>query len=118
MSGDHIHGDVVNMHGGSNNQGIVHHHAPEPGDRSGSAELAAAVRALVVLLTELRDGVAPLDAASIDEALPAIAAGRGAAPQERHRALMAVAGIAATVGAVGAPVVDAVRRVLDLLGAQ
>lgn len=31
---------------------------------------------------------------------------------------MAVAGIAATVGAVGQPVLDAVNKILDLLGAR
>ncbi|MEE4595516.1 DUF6232 family protein [Streptomyces sp. DSM 41524] len=35
--------------------------------------------------------------------------------QERHRALMAVAGIAATVGTVGQPVIDAVNKILELL---
>ncbi|POX53428.1 hypothetical protein C3488_05450 [Streptomyces sp. Ru72] len=36
----------------------------------------------------------------------------------RHRALTAVAGIAATAAAVGAPVPEAVNRVLGLLGGQ
>jgi len=37
-------------------------------------------------------------------------------PQERHRALMAVAGIAATVGTLGQPVLEAVNRILRLVG--
>ncbi|GGV78026.1 MULTISPECIES: hypothetical protein [Streptomyces] len=39
----------------------------------------------------------------------------GVPPQQRHRALTAVAGIAATVGAVGRPVAEAVDRVLSLI---
>ncbi|MFE6750996.1 hypothetical protein ACFVGM_34450 [Kitasatospora purpeofusca] len=119
MSGDHFHGDVVNMYGGTDNKGIVHHHhAPGADGGRASDELTRAVQELITLLRELRDGVAPLDAESIDEALPALTVGPGAVPRERHRALMAVAGIAATVGAVGAPVVEAVQRVLGLLGGQ
>ncbi|MFB7913764.1 DUF6232 family protein [Streptomyces sp. NPDC056061] len=38
------------------------------------------------------------------------------APQERHRALIAVATIASTVGTLGQPVADAVDKVLGLLG--
>ncbi|MEK2493883.1 hypothetical protein WN990_30450 [Kitasatospora purpeofusca] len=118
MSGDHFHGDVVNMYGGTNNEGIVHHHAPVADGGPATDELTRAVRELITMLGELRDGVAPMAAESIDEALPAIVVGPQAVPRERHRALMAVAGIAATVGAVGAPVVEAVQRVLGLLGGQ
>ncbi|MGW3076124.1 hypothetical protein [Kitasatospora sp. NPDC001132] len=118
MSGDHFHGDVVNMYGGTDNKGIVHHHAPAAdGDRT-TTELTRAVEELVAMLRELRAGVAPMAAESIDEALPAITVGPQAVPRERHRALMAVAGIAATLGAVGTPVVKAVQRVLGLLGGQ
>jgi len=49
---------------------------------------------------------------------PALTTDPGAAPQERHRALMAVAGIAATVGAVGQPALEAVNRILGLLGGR
>ncbi|MFJ8432137.1 hypothetical protein ACIQ9P_12665 [Kitasatospora sp. NPDC094019] len=119
MSGDHFHGDVVNLYGGTDNKGIVHHHhAPGPDGERVTAELTRAVQDLVTLLRELRAGVAPMAAESIDEALPALTVGPLAVPRERHRALMAVAGIAATVGAVGVPVVEAVQRVLGLLGGQ
>ncbi|WP_380284083.1 hypothetical protein [Kitasatospora purpeofusca] len=118
MSGDHFHGDVVNMHGGTGNTGIVHHHAPGTPEAPVSAELVAAVRELTDLMRQLRDGAAPRTAESIDEVLPAITVGPQAVPGERHRALLAVAGIAATIGAVGTPVLEAVKRVLDLLGGQ
>nr|WP_257101737.1 hypothetical protein [Streptomyces sp. alain-838] len=58
----------------------------------------------------------PASARSIDDCLPDITTAPGVQPQQRHRALMAVAGIAATVGAVGQPVVEAVNSVLALLG--
>ncbi|MDY0812998.1 hypothetical protein [Kitasatospora purpeofusca] len=115
MSGDR---NNVHMYGGTGNSGVVYNQAQAAGGQGGSVELTAAVTELVRLLHELRSGVAPLAAQSIDEALPAIGMGPAAAPQDRHRALMAVAGIAATVGAVGTPVVEAVQRVLALLGGQ
>ncbi|MFB8203755.1 hypothetical protein [Kitasatospora purpeofusca] len=118
MSGDHFHGDVVNMIGGTGNRGIVHHHAPGADSVRATDELTRAVQELITLLGELRNDVAPMAAESIDEALPAIVVGPQAVPRERHQALMAVAGIAATVGAVGVPVVEAVQRVLGLLGGQ
>lgn len=49
------------------------------------------------------------------DSLPDITAGATAPAQERHRALMPVAGIAATAGAVGQPVMGAVNEVPALL---
>ncbi|MFD7081333.1 hypothetical protein ACFYXV_16935 [Streptomyces sp. NPDC002181] len=119
MSGDnHYYGRTVNMHGGTHNTGMVNN-GPEAAP-AGPVDpaLADAVRELVALLAELREQVSPLTARSIDDALPALTAGSDAAPpQERHRALIAVAGIAATAGAIGQPVLDAVRAVLELLAA-
>ncbi|MFB7056969.1 hypothetical protein ACWF95_28035 [Streptomyces vinaceus] len=119
MSGDSYYfGRTVNMHGGTHNTGMVNN-GPESAP-AGPADpaLAEAVRELVALLAELREQVSPLTARSIDEALPALTTGSDAAPpEERHRALMAVAGIAATAGALGQPVLDAVRAVLELLAA-
>ncbi|GLV83034.1 hypothetical protein Slala03_27230 [Streptomyces lavendulae subsp. lavendulae] len=106
-------GDTVNMYGGQDNKGIVHHHAAPP-----ARSPEQAVRELLALLAELRAHVPAESARYIDSALPAITADPAAvAPEERHRALLAVAGIAATVGAVGVPVVEAVRALLALLGA-
>ncbi|WP_030152843.1 hypothetical protein [Streptomyces sp. NRRL S-244] len=116
MSGNNYYFDkAVNIHGGSHNIGMVNH-GSEPAAQPVDPALAEAVGELIVLLERLRDHVSPLTAQSIDDSLPALAVGPGAAaPQERHRALMAVAGIAATVGAIGQPVLDAVRAVLELL---
>ncbi|GHE66383.1 hypothetical protein CP980_16005 [Streptomyces vinaceus] len=119
MSGDSYYfGRTVNMHGGTHNTGMVNH-GPDPASvRPADPALAEAVRELVVLLAELREQVSPLTARSLDDALPALAADSDAVPpEERHRALMAVAGIAATAGALGQPVLDAVRAVLELLAA-
>ncbi|MFF2958154.1 hypothetical protein ACFVT1_04360 [Streptomyces sp. NPDC057963] len=106
--GNNIHGDNVNMYGGSGNTGIVKHQSPA---------LPEAIGELVRLLQELRGELPPASAQVIDGSLPAITPHTNA-PQERHRALIAVATIAATVGALGQPVADAVDKILGLLGAQ
>ncbi|WP_165984363.1 hypothetical protein [Streptomyces sp. YIM 98790] len=103
----HHYGDSVTIYGGSNNTGIVKYSSPA---------LQEAVTELVRLLQELRGQIPPAGAQVVDDSLPVIASG-ASAPQERHRALIAVATIAATVGAVGQPVADAVNKVLGLLGA-
>ncbi|MEU6555688.1 hypothetical protein ABZ915_36380 [Streptomyces sp. NPDC046915] len=116
MSGDNYYfGDSVTMHGGQGNTGIVKNQ-PAPAAPAASPELEAAVRELVALIAELRTQVAPASAQAIDDSLPAITADPAAPAQQRHGALMAVAGIAATVGAVGQPVVEAVNKILQLLG--
>lgn len=102
MSGNSYHyGDSVTMHGGSGNTGIVKN------GTTGDADPA-----LRLALAELLQGVRELR-----EQLPVLAAD-AAPPQERHRALMAVAAIAAAVGAVGQPVAEAANRVLQMLGGQ
>ncbi|WP_031098332.1 hypothetical protein [Streptomyces sp. NRRL S-15] len=106
MSGDSYHiGDQVSMYGGTGNQGIVHNTFGSSGAEPASPELQEAVQELLRLLV-------------LDDNLPALTGEAGARqPEERHRALMAVAGIAATVSTVGEPVVEAVRKVLELLAA-
>ncbi|MFI5527820.1 hypothetical protein ACIA8O_04605 [Kitasatospora sp. NPDC051853] len=105
-------GDNIHLHGGTNNTGKVVHHHPPAAD---PPQLAAALLALAVQLRELQAALAPLNAQVVAESLAVIEAPAPPA-QERRRALLAVAGIAATVGAVGAPVAEAVQRVLALLG--
>ncbi|GHI89518.1 hypothetical protein ACWGF3_20240 [Streptomyces xanthophaeus] len=116
MSGNNYYRDVVNMHGGTGNTGIAHH-AGAPAGPQPSAAVTQAVAELAALLRELHAQVPPATAQCIDEALPAITAEEEAAPGQRHGALMTVAGIAATAGAIGQPVLDAVRALLELLGA-
>ncbi|MEE1802909.1 hypothetical protein PUR57_30240 [Streptomyces sp. JV176] len=120
MSGDSYYfGDNVNMHGGQGNTGIVKNQVAATDSAAVSPALRSAVEELLQLVGELRDRVPPASAQSIDDSLPDIsAAAADAPPQDRHRALMAVAGIAATVGVVGQPVLDAVNKILELLGAR
>ncbi|MFJ8537397.1 hypothetical protein [Streptomyces sp. NPDC093591] len=119
MSGDNYYfGDSVTMHGGRNNIGIDKKQVVSGDASAASAEMLAAVQELLRLVEELRTRVPAASAQTIDDSLPVISADTEAAPQERHRALMAIAGIAATVGAVGQPVLEAVNRVLGLLGGQ
>ncbi|MFJ2174572.1 hypothetical protein ACIOHE_16890 [Streptomyces sp. NPDC087851] len=119
MSGDSYYfGDNVNMHGGQGNTGIVKNQVAATDSATVSPALRSAVEELLQLVGELRDRVPPASAQSIDDSLPDISAAPDAPPQDRHRALMAVAGIAATVGVVGQPVLDAVNKILELLGAR
>ncbi|MFJ5643443.1 hypothetical protein [Streptomyces sp. NPDC093223] len=118
MSGDTFYfGDNVTMHGGTGNTGIAKYQAPS-GPADGDAALRAAVEELRHLVAALREQVPAASAQAIDDSLPALTADPDTVPQERHRALMAVAGIAATVGAVGRPALEAVNRILALIGGQ
>lgn len=118
MSGDNYYfGDNVTMHGGTNNIGMIKNAAPAAAPASDPA-LQSAIDELVRLVAELRERVSPVDAQTIDDSLPALRADAEAEPQERHRALMAINGIAAIVGILGVPVVDAVRKVMELLGSS
>lgn len=105
----------MNMYGGSHNTGIIKNQYSGASQQA-SQHLLEAIEELSRLLQELRTQVAPATAQVIDDSLPVISS-RTSAPQERHRALIAVATIASTVGALGQPVVEAVNRVLELLGA-
>lgn len=107
-------GDIVNMYDGNHNVGIIKNQyagtaQPTP------QELADAIGRLTRLVEALREQVTPTTAQVIDDSLPVIVS-ETSAPQERHRALIAVATIAATVGALGEPVAEAVNRLLALLG--
>ncbi|MFD3661328.1 hypothetical protein ACFWVF_12135 [Streptomyces sp. NPDC058659] len=107
--------DTVNIFGGEGHTGIVHnHHAP-----SQQPTLEEALRTVVTLMRELRAEVAPEDRRSFDEALPVLAADATGAAVEtpvRRRALVTVAGIAALLGTLGAPLLDSARAALELLG--
>lgn len=113
-SGNYHFGDNVNVYGGTNNTGIVKNAAPTALD----PELRSAIAALTEQLRNLRAEVTPLGAQTIDESLPVLAPDAVVQPQVRTRALMAVAGVAATAGALGVPIVEAVNVILQLLGAQ
>lgn len=120
MSGENrftSYGDNVNIIGGTGHTGMVKNYGASSGPAM-DPELRAALGELVRLVGELREQVPPATAQTIDAALPVLASDDTTQQQERHGALMAIAGIAATAGALGAPVLDAVNRVLQLLGAQ
>lgn len=106
-------GPVVNMNGGRENIGINNGTAGAPAQ---DAELRAAVADLTRVLRELRPHLAPHQDRTVADTLPGITPDRGAL-RERGLALASVAQIAATVGEVGRPAVEAVGRLLALLGA-
>ncbi|QTE00173.1 hypothetical protein [Streptomyces cyanogenus] len=115
MTGNnYYYGDNVNMYGGQGNQGIVRNQVT-PGAEPDPA-LVAALAELHRMIVELRAQVPAASARLLDESLPALGTDAAVPAQERHRALMAIAGIAATVGAVGQPVAQAVQAVVGLLG--
>ncbi|RNG16623.1 hypothetical protein [Streptomyces botrytidirepellens] len=119
MSGDQHYyfgsGDHVTMHGGSGNIGIDKRVTPVQEQPEAVQE---ALRELLTLVQELRAQVPPVSAGALDDSLPALRAEADVPPQERHRALLAVAGIAATIGALGVPIIEAVNKVLELMGAK
>ncbi|MGW5443745.1 hypothetical protein [Streptomyces asiaticus] len=113
MSTNYYYGDNVNVHGGQHITGMIKNQTAPAAPVS--PELQTAIHELLELVRELRSQVSPASARAIDDSVSDIAAGATTPAQERHRALMAVAGIAATVGAVGQPVIDAVNKILELL---
>ncbi|CAM5703916.1 MULTISPECIES: hypothetical protein [Streptomyces] len=116
MSGNnYYYGDNVNMYGGQGNQGIVKTQAGT-GAAGLDPALVAALAELHRQIGELRARVPAPSAQLLEESLPALSAEAAVPAQERHRALMAIAGIATTVGAVGRPVTEAVQAVIGLLG--
>ncbi|KQX09391.1 hypothetical protein ASC82_26070 [Streptomyces sp. Root431] len=109
----HGSGDMVNIFGGEGHAGIVHHHGGPPPQPT----LEEALRTVVELMRVLRAEVPPEDRGSFDDALPVLAADEAAtASPVRRRALLTVAGIAAMLGTVGTPLLDAARAALELLG--
>ncbi|MEV5173661.1 hypothetical protein AB0L10_21815 [Streptomyces flaveolus] len=115
MTGNsYYYGDNVNMYGGQGNQGIVRNQVTA-GAAGQDPALVAALAELHRLVGELRAQVPAPSAQLLDETLPALSPDTVVPAQERHRALMAIAGIAATVGAVGQPVAQAVQAIVGLL---
>lgn len=118
MSGDQHYylgsGDHVTLHGGTGNVGIDKRVTPA---HVPPAAVQEALRELLVLIQDLRAHVPPVSAGVLDDSLPALRAEADVQPQERHRALLAVAGIAATIGALGVPIVEAIGKVLELMAA-
>lgn len=81
----------------------------------GPVDQRAAYDDLLRALQALRQQVPAGDRQVIDEQLGIISAGPDQDPGTLRRALGTVAGVATVVGQVGAPVVEAVRKVMTAL---
>ncbi|MFB7466367.1 hypothetical protein ACFCZ1_23235 [Streptomyces sp. NPDC056224] len=115
MTGGNHYGDIVNMNQGSGNTGIVKNQFPAVAPQL-PADQREAIAELIRLLQELRGQLPPAAVETVDGSLRTISSA-GSTPQERHGALMTVAGVAAVIGPLAQPVVDAVQAILRLLGA-
>ncbi|MEU2389388.1 hypothetical protein [Streptomyces sp. NPDC007369] len=118
MSGDNYHfGDNVTMNGGTGNTGIVKHYGAADGPSDLPPELRAALQDLLARVDALRGQLPPASAQMLDASLPDATGGAAVPAQTRQSALMSIAGIAAVVGPLGQPIVDAVTKILELLAA-
>ncbi|MER5762009.1 hypothetical protein [Streptomyces sp. NPDC002082] len=114
-SSSYHYGDSVTVNG-SGNIGIVKNQSPTiGGPQAASVTPQEAIQQLERLLLELRSQVNPAGAGTIDANLPVIVSPESG-PEARHGALMAVLGLATLAGEVGRPIIEAVGRVLELLG--
>ncbi|MFF9981191.1 MULTISPECIES: hypothetical protein [Streptomyces] len=107
-------GYTVNMAEGQHNIGIVSSQAG-----STQAETKQAFDRLCQQLQEFQAQASSDVAEGIDAVLPYLRDDDPTKPvsaEDRRRALLTAAGIAATAGAVAQPVVEAVRAILELLG--
>jgi len=103
-----ISGDSVVQFGGHDNIGkIVNQAPPDP---------HTALDEVMRLAEALRGQVSPADARVIDESVDVLRHGDPSDDHVLRRALGNIAGVAAIVGTVGAPVIEAVRSVLSALG--
>ncbi|MEA5359249.1 hypothetical protein VA596_06860 [Amycolatopsis sp., V23-08] len=103
--GDSYGGDRVEVSGSGIGK-IVQH---------GPVDQQAAFRDLLEAVQALRAQVSDPDRQVIDESLATLQAPRPE-PAKLRRALGAVSGVALMVGQVGAPVAEAVRKVMTALG--
>lgn len=107
MSGIHF-GDSVTQHG-DHNIGII---------KSGTAtDPATAFREMLTAVAALRPQLSDTDRTEIDQALSDLGPTGAAAPGKLRTALTRIAGIATFAGQTGAPVIEAVRKVIAAFGA-
>ncbi|MEV0749863.1 hypothetical protein AB0I75_32450 [Streptomyces sp. NPDC050273] len=106
-------GDSVTMYG-DHNTGLVSNQ-PSVSPLTPDSRMQDLLQELIHLVRELLGQVSPEHGRTIDGALPYISNDSSVLPQDRNRALLTVAGIAATSGAVGQPTIEAIRAILDLL---
>lgn len=110
MSGNayNISGDSVVQFGGHDNIGKIVNQAP--------ADPRAALEEVIRLAEALRGRVPPADAQVIDKSVGVLRYGDALDHNTLRRALGNIGGIAALVGQVGVPVIEAVRSFLSALG--
>jgi hypothetical protein len=82
----------------------------------GTAHADASLRELIDAVEVLRRQVSPAERQRIDESLETVRQGEKAKPSKLRSALSEIAGIAVVVGQVGAPVIEAVRKVTAAIG--
>jgi hypothetical protein len=99
----HYGGEHVTQYGNSNIGMIKNAEASTQG-----AALDDAISQVQALRGHIRPGQRP----ALDEAIGTLRSGGTAEPRTLCRALEDVARIAATVGQIGAPVIDSIRRVM------
>jgi hypothetical protein len=110
MTSNYHGGQHVTVHGTNNvgiNNGTYNNGPAVPQD---------ALRELVEAVNALRGQVSPADREVIDASLTTVGRGADAEPQPMRRALSDLAGVAAVVGQVGFPVIEAVRKVMAAFG--
>ncbi|MFJ1766488.1 hypothetical protein ACIOD2_39590 [Amycolatopsis sp. NPDC088138] len=94
----------------------VHDHGIGKIVHQGPPDQQAAFRELLDAVQALRPRVSGTDRQVVDESLATLQAPQPPEPARLRRALGAVSGVAMMVGQVGAPVVEAVRKVMAALG--
>jgi hypothetical protein len=107
MSSNSHFGDEVTQYG-DYNIGMIKSQTP--------VDPQAALREMINAVQVLRGQVSVTDRQVIDEAMETISAEDVSNKRSWRRALSDIAGIAAVVGQVGAPVVESVRKVMAAFG--
>lgn len=107
MSSNYHFGDEVTQYG-DHNVGMIKNQGP--------AEPQAAFREMVNAVQALRVQVPAADRQVIDDSMNAIGTGDNVEMGTLRRALGNIAGIAAMVGQIGAPVIESVRKVMAAFG--
>ncbi len=97
---------------GNYNVGVINNQADKPPQD----ELRTAVAELNAVVRVLRGQVPAEDRTIIDDAIETIGSGETTERGSLRRALTSLAGIASLVGDVGAPVIEAIRKVAAALG--
>jgi len=107
MSSEYHFGDEVTQYG-DHNVGMIKNQGP--------ADPESALRELISVVQILRGQVPEADRQVVDESISAIRTGGNTEKGTLRRALGNIAGVAAMVGQVGVPVIEAVHNVMAAFG--